>query len=163
MMVNLDSRPEGYQGKKNIYVCDQCHGHIVTVDRDAGTTPFTTDCCVTVSCKGWMKSSMYRVFDQDIAATHEWYKPSSVEAESMPQHVQHHIDQGGLLLRKIVNPADEKAALVDASIAKQLERSIAFNSRMVARLTALLPSESYLEIPNIHDDIRKIINDQDPE
>ncbi len=88
-----------FQGKKNIYVCDTCKGHIVTVDSDAGTTPFLIECSATIFCKGLMKSSMYRVFDQDIRAGYEWYKPTAPEI--VKPHLQHHVDQGGLLLRKI--------------------------------------------------------------
>src|SRR5687768_10420783 len=60
-----------FQGKKNIYVCDACKGHIVTVDRDHGVTPFMITCHATLFCKGMMKSSMYRVFDQNIGADYE--------------------------------------------------------------------------------------------
>jgi hypothetical protein len=56
---------------------------------------------------------------------------------------------------------------VDASIAKQLELSIARNSRLVSRLTALLPkvpAAGESNVPgNLRCDITRIINDQDPE
>jgi len=91
--------PEGFRGKKNIYVCEKCKGHIVTVDRDAGVTPFMTSCDVTTGCDGMMKSSMYRVFDQDMRADHEWYRPSAIEV--LKPHTQYHVNQGGLLLRKV--------------------------------------------------------------
>src|SRR5216684_4480443 len=89
----------GFQGKKNIYVCDTCKGHIVTVDRDRGVTPFMIECKATASCKGLMQSSMYRVFDQNMRADHEWYKP--IAPEIVKPHLQPHVDQGGLLMRKI--------------------------------------------------------------
>jgi hypothetical protein len=88
-----------FQGKKNIYVCDICKGHIVTVDRDRGVTPFLVECKATAFCNGLMQSSMYRVFDQNMRADHEWYKPTAPEI--VKPHLQHHIDQGGLLLRKV--------------------------------------------------------------
>lgn len=88
----------GFRGKKNIYTCDKCFGHIVTVDVDRGVTPFTIDCKVTFDCKGWMQSSMYRVFDQSMRADYEWYRPSTVEAH--PFHMQEHIQRGGLILRE---------------------------------------------------------------
>ena len=86
-----------FKGKKNIYVCDTCKGHVVTMDRDHGVTPFMIECKATAFCNGMMKSSMYRVFDQDMRAGYEWYKPTAPVAV----HLQHHVDQGGLLLRKI--------------------------------------------------------------
>ncbi|MCK1407638.1 hypothetical protein [Bradyrhizobium sp. 76] len=96
--AQLKAEPEGFQGKKNIYVCEKCKGHIVTVDIDRGVTPFTIDCKATVFCDGWMKSSMYRVFDQSMKASFEWYRPTAIEVLS--PGAQHHVDQGGLLIRK---------------------------------------------------------------
>lgn len=95
----VDSGPT-FQGKKNIYVCEKCKGHLVTVDRDRGVTPFMLDCRATLDCKGMMKSSMYRVFDPEIGADHEWYRPTALEV--VKSHLQSHVDQGGLLIRKIV-------------------------------------------------------------
>lgn len=88
-----------WQGKKNIYVCRSCCGHIVTVDRDAGVTPFTTRCMATPGCSGLMQSSLYRVFDQAIGPDHEWYRPSSIAGLSAG--TADHVAKGGLLLRKI--------------------------------------------------------------
>lgn len=96
-----------YQGKKNIYVCEACHGHIVTVDADEGVTPFLTPCCVTKGCKGMMKSSLYRVFDQSIAPSHEWFRPHP-DARFSPSGMEH-VSRGGLLLRKL----DEPRAMVE--------------------------------------------------
>lgn len=100
-MKNSDAaqaEPEGFKGKKNIYVCEQCKGHIVTVDLERGVTPFMVGCCATHGCKGMMKSSMYRVFDQEIRADHEWYRPTAVEA--LKPWEADHVSRGGLLLRK---------------------------------------------------------------
>jgi hypothetical protein len=88
-----------FQGKKNIYTCDACKGHVVTVDRDHGVTPFMIECKATAFCKGMMKSSMYRVFDQDMRAGFEWSRPTAPEI--VKPHLQSHVDQGGLLLRKL--------------------------------------------------------------
>jgi len=91
-----------YQGHKNIYVCEACRGHIVTVDTDDGTTPFLTPCCVTKGCKGMMKSSFYRVFDQSIGPSHEWFRPSP-QARFSPSGMEH-VKRGGLILRKLDEP-----------------------------------------------------------
>lgn len=89
--------PEGFKDKKNIYTCDQCHGHIVTVDVDDGVTPFMISCYAHPRCKGTMRSSGYRVFDQTMAASHEWYRPAPVDVK--PAEVDH-VLRGGLLLRE---------------------------------------------------------------
>ena len=71
--------PPGFKGKKNIYTCRKCCGHIVTVDVDDGVTPFMLKCRATEGCDGTMHSSLYRVFDQKMAAAFEWYRPSSLD------------------------------------------------------------------------------------
>lgn len=71
----------------------------MTVDKEDGVTPFMIACEATSNCDGMMQSSLYRVFDQSLAASHEWYKPSEVEI-LLPGE-RHHVDQGGLLLRRI--------------------------------------------------------------
>lgn len=88
-----------FHGKKNIYVCESCFGHIVTVDRDAGVTPFMLQCKASDGCKGMMKSSLYRVFDQSIGADHEWFRPESVEGLAIWE--KSHVSNGGLLLRAV--------------------------------------------------------------
>jgi hypothetical protein len=90
-------------GKKNIYTCHTCGGHIVTVDKDHGVTPFMLRCASAqvTGCSGTMRSSMYRVFDQKIRASHEWYKPSVVEEAALSLSVQEHTRKGGLLLRPL--------------------------------------------------------------
>ncbi len=95
----IESDGKSYKGKKNIYVCEKCKGHIVTEDRDTGVTPFLTSCKVTEGCKGMMQSSMYRVFDQSMEADYEWYRPDNFNGQ--PPGVMDHLLQGGLLIRKI--------------------------------------------------------------
>lgn len=84
--------------KLNIYVCQACNGHIVTLDVDEGTTPFMIPCKATLGCKGVMRSSMYRVFDQTMAEGWQWYKPTNAEAVAPPY--REHVRMGGLLLRR---------------------------------------------------------------
>lgn len=91
--------PEGFKGKKNVYTCPECGNHIVTVDRDDGTTPFLTMCKADPSaCRGMMQSAFYRV-DQSLVPSHEWYKPDDVSGETPA--VKEHVRMGGLLLREI--------------------------------------------------------------
>lgn len=103
-----------FQGKANIYVCEVCRGHIVTRDRDNGTTPFMITCHATTSCKGMMKSSFYRVFDQDVREDYEWYRPSAVEV--VPAQHRHHVSMGGLLLRKVGGVAIDKPATTSVEL-----------------------------------------------
>lgn len=99
--LKQDNGPQEFKGKKNIYVCDKCKGHVVTVDIDEGVTPFMIRCHATAFCKGEMKSSMYRVFDQDMRAGFEWYRPTAPEV--VAPHLQPHVEQGGLLFRKVTS------------------------------------------------------------
>lgn len=97
-MTEVEEKVEGigFAGKKNIYTCTDCGAHIVTVDRDRGVTPLTIGC---QACGGTMRSSMYRVFDQAMRASHEWYKPPVIQLLS-PGELEH-VKRGGLLLRRI--------------------------------------------------------------
>lgn len=83
----------------NIYICDNCGGHIVSRDVDQGTTPFMIRCEATTGCQGRMQSSMYRVFDPEgkMHHSHEWYRPT--KGMLVAKHLVDHIDKGGLLLR----------------------------------------------------------------
>lgn len=98
------------KGKKNIYVCDNCFGHIVTVDRDDGTTPcMLMTCRATDGCKGTMESSFYRVYDQRMAASHEWYLPDASEKANLTPPMLPHVKRFGLLLRAIDSESDADA------------------------------------------------------
>jgi len=98
-------------GKKNIYRCS-CGAQKVTVDRDAGVTPFTLPCD---DCPAYMQSAFYRV-DQALEPAHEWYKPMPHEAAAKrlsgewSEAMLAHIARGGLVLRAIETPASRKRA-----------------------------------------------------
>jgi len=64
-----------------------------------GVTPFMIKCRASFNCDGQMQSSMYRVFDQNMAETYQWYKPASLE-DLRPGEIEH-VKKGGLLLRKV--------------------------------------------------------------
>lgn len=85
-------------GRLNIYTCKSCRGHVVTRDLVKGVTPFTTICQATAGCSGTMSSSMYRVFDQNMRASHVWYRPEA--GTCFTGSTRDHLTQGGLLLRK---------------------------------------------------------------
>lgn len=83
-------------GRKNGYQCDTC-GHIfVTEDIDEGVTPFMTNCHIG-DCNGRATSMFYRV-PQWLAASVEWYKPTSLDG--LPPHTVEHVKKGGLLSRR---------------------------------------------------------------
>jgi len=83
----------------NRYTCNACGGHIITVDRDKGVTPFAIDCRATRGCSGDMYSSFYRVSSG--TPTFEWRKPTPEEYAAMSAAGRHHVDQGGLELHPI--------------------------------------------------------------
>lgn len=97
-LAGAEKAGQSYKGKLNIYTCDKCRGHIVTRDLETGVTPFKTGCKATPDCDGWMTSSMYRVFDQNMRASHVWYRP--VISDLLKPHVLEHVMHGGLLLRE---------------------------------------------------------------
>jgi hypothetical protein len=90
---------DSFVGKKNVYVCRKCETRLVTIDKHEGTTPFLTG-CVEKNCGGISESQLYRV-DQELEATHEWYR--ALEGSSVLKHVasRHHHQMGGLFLRRI--------------------------------------------------------------
>jgi len=98
----MDEEAQSLIGRKNIYTCADCGGHIVTIDADTGVTPFMVRCKSPV-CDGLMRSSMYRVFDQNMRADWEWYKPSAIEMLS--DAARDHVNKGGLLMRRVGQPS----------------------------------------------------------
>ena len=88
------------EGRKNLYICDDCGHGVVTQDLDAGVTPFMIAC---KNCRVGMASSMFypeRVLDNKNPAF-VWRKPPAVQVLS--EWEQSHIKKGGLLLYP--NPA----------------------------------------------------------
>ncbi len=108
-IASAGERANNFLGRLNIYTCEACGTHIVTRDADAGVTPFMTSCKVIPGCKGWMRSSMYRVFDQTMFATHEWYRPEAKELARKSPSVIEHVRHGGLLLRESNTTPRERA------------------------------------------------------
>lgn len=97
-----------FVGKLNVYQCERGHP-TVTVDLDAGGTPAGMPCphtsargfpVVTVECGLHARSCWYRV-PQDLVPTHEWYRPGDGERRTLDVHQAHHVDLGGLLIRRI--------------------------------------------------------------
>lgn len=92
-------------GKKNRYTCRECGGHIITIDRDAGTSPAFIKCRASSGCPGMMITSMYDI-EQTLPARYEWYRPGSFEVDTITNvGVLQHLAKGGLLLREAVSEA----------------------------------------------------------
>lgn len=106
-----ERHPQSYKGRLNIYTCDTCRGHIVTKDLDDGVTPFLIPCYCRAGCRGKMQSSVYRVSDQSMAHSHEWYHPTVTEMESATDQTRAHVRQGGLLLRPVAGFIDHREML----------------------------------------------------
>ena len=98
-MANENQQTETRKGKLNIYTCDVCFEHIVSVDLDEGVSPFMINCQVTDGCKGYMESSIYHVYDQRMRPDIVWYRPTEKEQAKMSQAMRDHITHGGLDMR----------------------------------------------------------------
>ncbi len=98
-------------GPYNMYVCDTCKRHILTLDKAHGVTPFTIYCKAEtlldgakpdeVECKGYMQSVVYRL-PQDILLRQQpkvdmtWRYPTWAEFEKLPDGHKEHTLKGGL-------------------------------------------------------------------
>lgn len=92
-------KPDQAPPRLNRYDCNSCGGHIITVDRDNGVTPFALACRATKGCNGDMYSSFYRgVFGRP---TFEWRKATPAEYAAASAGMKAHFAQGGLDLHPI--------------------------------------------------------------
>lgn len=97
------------KGRENVWTCRKCGAMLVTVDRDAGVTPFFMRCGEhnPNGCGGDMTSAFYPngPRPQHIPApTHEWYSPDDKERKRLRRTspaLHEHVERGGLLIRKI--------------------------------------------------------------
>ena len=93
-------------GEINVYVCEKCGWKAITRNRDDGVTPMFIRCegehCDKETFPG-AHSLMYQV-DQTLEPTHEWYWPRTAgeRKKVTTQAMWSHVNQGGLLLRKLV-------------------------------------------------------------
>lgn len=94
---------------RNAYTCDVCDGHIVTVDCDAGVTPFSLPCYATPSCRGIMTSHFYSgpIVNSARHVTHEFRSPTELEYEQLTHAARQHVDAGGLELYEVGRDEDE--------------------------------------------------------
>jgi hypothetical protein len=90
------------KGKINTYTCPA--GHVtVTRDLDEGVTPMMLRCRqkhndAKHNCTEMAKSAWYNC-DQSLNPEYEWYKPVTLKGFNRDE--KEHIEQGGLMLRKI--------------------------------------------------------------
>lgn len=99
----------------NVYTCKVGH-RIVTVDRQKGVTPFIIG-CKHPSCAERATSNFYRV-DRGLTPTHEWYRPSLREYETLDPHSKDHVSNGGLLLREIDSDREHEPPMSDETLEK---------------------------------------------
>jgi hypothetical protein len=111
----IPMRPSSNAGRKNIFVCAACGGHIVTVDLDEGVQPLAISCHATLGCRGLMKSSLYKVFDQSIRAAYEFYRPPAIKILTPAEAST--VANGGLLLRFASETPPEGLALTMGLVA----------------------------------------------
>ncbi len=93
--------PVDLTGARNLYQCDACGGVIVTVHKHHGVTPMFLACRATPDCRGSMASCMYLPFPELLQPTHEWYTPDADELKTFSAGMRQHVEQGGVVLRKI--------------------------------------------------------------
>lgn len=84
-------------GQVNLYLCGDQHG-IWTRNADDGTTPFVIRCPMP-DCGGEARSQFYRVPQDLMEPTHEWYRPASLRG--LTRGEREHVQRGGLLLRQV--------------------------------------------------------------
>lgn len=93
----------------NVYVCQVCGGHTVTVDVDEGVTPFMIGCRRQQGprrqCKGIAQSSFYQRVPLHIGEPQwEWYRPTDEQLKNIYsgdslEQMREHVAKGGLDLR----------------------------------------------------------------
>jgi hypothetical protein len=83
---------------RNRYTCQACGGHIITEDRDQGTTPFMIDCHAKQGCPGPMQSAFYRgdFVNSSEPVAFIWRKPTREEYVAAHPVMKQHFDMGGL-------------------------------------------------------------------
>jgi hypothetical protein len=90
----------------NKYTCQNCRGHVITVDRDEGTTPFMIGCMATPGCDGDMYSSFYKGVSGE--PLYEWRKATPAEYAASSTAMRQHFDMGGLDIHPINRPPPGK-------------------------------------------------------
>ena len=92
--------------KRNAYICKECRTVTLIVHIVEGVTPMFIG-CTKPGCSGKAISFMYKVpppllvsFNDDFIPSHEWYKPSEIEASMLSDGQQEHIKKGGLIMRE---------------------------------------------------------------
>lgn len=88
--------------RRNIYVCEKCGEHIVTLDIDEGVTPmFLLGCLATKGCDGFkMVSQMYpKRLAFKYKPSHVWYARKI--KRNMDEGLKDHLRRGGLDIRPI--------------------------------------------------------------
>lgn len=120
-------------GRENVYVCPECNGYTVTIDVDAGVTPFLLKCRAKGDgmCTGMAVSSCYPKGPRPTnmpAPAWEWYKPKGMDYQKLSSEMKRHVDKGGLYIRARAAPAatDEEKWLMKAleMIAAERKRQI---------------------------------------
>lgn len=96
-----------FKGRENVYICQRCGGHTVTVDVDEGVTPFSIRCRAgNGRCPGLAYSAMYPAGERPAhipPPSWEWYRPTEKEAREVDARAPGSLDHarnGGLFLRR---------------------------------------------------------------
>jgi hypothetical protein len=93
----LDENGNLKSDRLNIYIGEDESDHIITIDINAGNSPFVIQDPKT---KKIYQSLVYLV-PQDVTPTHEFYMPSKLEYAKLSKAQKDYLGSGKLLLRKI--------------------------------------------------------------
>ncbi len=86
---------QGFNGKKNVYICEHCGHGFVTLDCEEGVTPFMTGC---LNCGALAKSMMYNIPQQLLGTPAvRWIRPKKSTWGRFPPGIQQHLEKGGLI------------------------------------------------------------------
>lgn len=102
-------------GRENAYQCDICHGYTVTIDREPGSTPMYIGCRADGTERGCTGRSVSFGYPNGPRPPHipapawEWVRPTVDDLRDLDLETLAHVDNGGLLLRKISGDAGRAA------------------------------------------------------
>lgn len=126
------------QNPINVYICEVCAGHTVTIDREPGVTPFMLRCRATKDCGGSAFSQFYSV-PQDLTPSYEWRKPTKTEYFQQDKETREHVDKGGLLVYPLdLSKEDRPAKRVVATPLKQQRLARKLNRQQLIRAAKAL-------------------------
>ena len=86
------------RGEYDLYECDKCRNHMVTLYKDKGVTPFMIRC---EKCGEMMQHTQSsRVTPPSYIKVHNWVRPTLEQTLLLPNGMRDHVLNGGLVLEE---------------------------------------------------------------